>query len=89
MGLVPLEMLSGAFWKKVDIREEQPFGEIARLSIEEQRCCLDYDRLYNIAQAVDHAISRVPKSETVEMLEVGVYKGGTSKFMARISENEV
>lgn len=62
--------------KKVDIREEEPFGTLARTILAEGRSGMNFDRLYTLWQGVMAAPPSLP------IVEVGVYKGGSSRFMA-------
>jgi hypothetical protein len=67
--------LSGAR-KKIDIRDIEPFGDIVRTVTADGRLGMDYDRLYTLWQA---AMSGPP---SVPVIEIGVYKGGSAKFIA-------
>ena len=71
------EYLWGNAAKKVDIREIEPFGSLAAAVIEEGRTYLNLDRLYTLWQLVQ----RLPPAATAAA-EVGVYKGGSSRFIA-------
>ena len=61
--------------KKLDLRELDAFGAIAREVISEQRTGMNYDRLYTIWQAVQAAPADLP------IIEVGTYRGGSAKFI--------
>ncbi len=65
--------LSGAH-KKIDIRAEVPFGEIALAVQAEGRAGMQLDRMYTLWQGVTGA----PEGP---MAEVGAYKGGSSRLM--------
>jgi O-methyltransferase len=69
--------------KHTDIRTLSGFGELARVVIQQRRTKLDYDRLYTIYQAIEH-VSNLPRDAEgfANLVEVGVFKGGTSYFMA-------
>lgn len=62
-------------WKKIDVREIEGFGGIARRAIEEHRTGMRYDRLYTLWQAIAGLRSDAP------IAEVGVYRGGSSRFI--------
>jgi hypothetical protein len=68
-------------YKHMDIRALPGFGQLAREVISEKRTSLYYDRLYTIYQAISN-ISQLPHHQEILSAEVGVYKGGTSKFIA-------
>jgi O-methyltransferase len=62
-------------WKKVDVRDIEGFGALARQTIEEHRTGMRHDRLYTLWQAIARIRSDAP------VAEVGVYRGGSSRFM--------
>lgn len=64
--------------KQEDIREADAFGPLAKRIVDEQKSCLYYDRLYTIYQCV----ANMKGKNHITMAEVGVYKGGTTRFMA-------
>ena len=64
-------------FKRIDIRQLVPFGEIADRVIRDGRTYLNVDRLYTIWQAVE---SLPPSARAVA--EVGVYRGGSAWFIA-------
>jgi hypothetical protein len=66
-----------------DIRTVQPFGKLAAQTIAERRTFLQYDRLYVIFQGVRNVLRLTSRSEEFRMVEVGVFRGGTSAFLAR------
>jgi hypothetical protein len=71
-------------WKHLDIRTVQPFGDLAKEAIGHKKALLYYDRLYPIFQSLRN-IERLPRpSGGVNIAEVGVYRGGTSWFMASV-----
>ena len=74
-----MQMLKGAD-KQEDISEYPGFGEHARKAIDSGLTCLSYDRLYTIWQAL------MLSSDTriINTAEVGVYKGGTSRFIVDV-----
>jgi O-methyltransferase len=64
-------------FKRIDIRQLMPFGEIADRVIRDGRSYLNVDRLYTIWQAVESLPSRARA-----IAEVGVYRGGSAWFIA-------
>jgi O-methyltransferase len=62
--------------KNIDIREREPFATIARRVMGEERCGMDFDRLYTLWQAVEGAPPATP------VIEIGTYMGGSAKFIA-------
>jgi predicted O-methyltransferase YrrM len=73
----------GKTWfKLVNIRELPVFGDMARRVRDEGRTRLYYDRLYTHYQAVQNAAKTFP--DGLSVAEIGVFKGGTSMFMARL-----
>jgi len=73
--------------KHVDIRALPVFGTLADRAINDGKTLLNYDRIYTIYQALAN-LARLPQSpqETVNLAEVGVYKGGTSFFIASAAQ---
>jgi len=69
--------LANAF-KKIDIRQLRPFGDLAARVIRDQRTYLNVDRLYTLWQTV----LSLPSSAHA-VAEVGVYRGGSAWFMAQ------
>lgn len=69
--------------KHVDVRRLAPFGPLAETVIRQGRTRLYYDRLYAIYQALRHLARRAdsPAAE-IHLAEAGVYRGGTSYFIA-------
>lgn len=68
--------------KQVDIRTLPEFGDLARQVIEQGRTLLGYDRLYTIYQAMQAVQRLTGDGQPISLAEVGVFKGGTSRFMA-------
>ena len=62
--------------KKVDISTLPDFSPVAKQVIAEERIGMNFDRLYTLWQAVLTAPRGLP------IVEVGSYKGGSSKFIA-------
>jgi O-methyltransferase len=63
--------------KKIDLLEMRPFGALASEVLRDGRTFLNVDRLYTLWQA---AVNMPPGAAAVA--EVGVYKGGSTKFLA-------
>ena len=68
--------------KLPDVTTSPDFGALAGQVIKEGRVCLYYDRLSTIYNALANLARTVNPAEQATLIEVGVYKGGTSKFMA-------
>jgi hypothetical protein len=64
-------------FKRVDIRQLMPFGEVAARVIRDGRTYLNVDRLYTLWQAVE----ALPSTARA-VAEVGVYRGGSAWFVA-------
>jgi O-methyltransferase len=69
--------------KSVDIRALPEFGTLANDVIGHKRTLLYYDRLYTIYQMVTY-VYHLPEAAISDMAEVGVYKGGSSYFIASL-----
>jgi O-methyltransferase len=67
--------LAGA-GKKLDLREHEDFGPIAREVVAAGRTGMSYDRLYTLWQAVGTAPPGVPA------IEIGSYRGGSARLIA-------
>jgi hypothetical protein len=64
-------------FKRIDIRQLMPFGEVAERVIRDGRTYLNVDRLYTLWQAVESL-----PSTAQAVAEVGVYRGGSAWFVA-------
>lgn len=64
-------------FKRIDIRQLEPFGEVAGRVIRDGRTYLNVDRLYTLWQAVESL-----PSAARAVAEVGVYRGGSAWFVA-------
>lgn len=73
-----------SFGQREDIRETPLFSEIARTTIVTGRSCLYFDRLYVLFQALEN-LARKTNGPPVQLVEVGVYRGGTTAFLAEAS----
>ncbi|MFN8435244.1 MAG: TylF/MycF/NovP-related O-methyltransferase [Anaerolineales bacterium] len=72
--------------KQLDIRTQPIFGEIAGQVIRDKRVSLYYDRLFTVFHILFNWHIRMKKSdEILYTAEVGVYKGGTSYFIASLA----
>ncbi len=67
--------------KQYDIRENEEFYKISKSIINENTTLLYYDRLYTLYQAINQASKCVRKDKSFNTIEVGVFKGGGSKFI--------
>lgn len=72
--------------KQKDIRTLPVFGELAGKVVRDGRCSLYYDRLFTIHQIMVHLSSFEKTEREIYLAEVGVYKGGTSYFIASVAE---
>ena len=70
--------------KQVDIRSLPGFGALATKVIEQGRIYLYYDRLFTIFQALGNFKG---SADTINFVEVGVFQGGTSYFIAAMSNS--
>jgi O-methyltransferase len=70
------------FLRLIDIRTDKLFFGIANLVKDNQRTMLGYDRLFNIYQLLLDIINR--NKSPFKVLEIGVYRGGTSYFIAKL-----
>lgn len=70
--------------KLLDPRELEPFNGLARAVIDQGRTSLYYYRLYFIYQAIGN-VSSLPNHD-YSLAEVGVYKGGSTYFIAAVAE---
>lgn len=68
--------------KQVDIRSDPHFLKLSSLVIGEKRTLLYFDRLHTIYQSLIEANKAANSANSIfTALEVGVYKGGGSKFI--------
>ncbi len=66
--------------------EHREFYSLAREVRSHKRTSLYYDRLYVLFQAVKQAQAAAPRDAPIELLEVGVRKGGSSRYLAALGE---
>jgi len=66
--------------KLLNIKEQQPFADIARRVIITKRTLLYYDRLYTLFQEIRNL--KAIRHGRVNICEAGVYRGGSSRFIA-------
>jgi len=74
-------------FKHVDIRSLPVFGDLAKAIIEQGSTSLYFDRLYIIFQAIRNISHLQPNRQGLILAEVGVYKGGTSKFIVSVAHS--
>ncbi len=72
--------------KQRDVRKQPVFGELAGAVVDNKRSSLYYDRLYTIYQILESLGFSAQKGDEIKMVEVGIYKGGTSYFIASLAE---
>lgn len=72
--------------KQRDIRTLPVFGDLAAKVIRDGRSSLYYDRLFTVYQILAHLSSFTKTGQTLNLAEVGVYKGGTSFFIVSLAE---
>jgi hypothetical protein len=65
--------------------EDADFSPFANKVVEDKRTFLDYSRLYPLFQAFQNVVSLTDENDPLELLEVGVYKGGSSYFLASLA----
>lgn len=70
-----------SFVQRHDIRDTPLFRDLAERTISEGRSCLYYDRLFVLFQALSNLRRYAPTNARI--VEIGVFKGGTSAFLAR------
>ena len=68
--------------KRSDLRKLPVFGELAAAARATGRTMLHYDRLYVLYQALDNIRRIGATDQPINLAEVGVFKGGTSWFLA-------
>lgn len=73
-------------YKMVDIREDFLFKEKSTKVISSRKTLLYYDRLHVLYQSILNII-RNNYNSPINILEVGVFKGGSSYFLASIVQN--
>ena len=72
--------------KQQDIRTLPVFGELVGAVLHDGRSSLYYDRLFSIYQIIENLKILNRGSGELQIAEVGVYKGGTSYFIASLAE---
>lgn len=72
--------------KQADMRSNPIFFAAAEEARKNGRSLLYYDRLYTLYQSLENVARRLPKEQMVRILEVGVYKGGGSYFLASLAK---
>lgn len=71
-----------SFEQRTDIRETPVFNELAARVIADGRSCLYYDRLFVIYEALLNLRRYAATVRPFRIVEVGVYRGGTSAYLA-------
>ena len=74
-----------SFAQREDIRDTPEFGELAARVISEGRSCLYYDRLYVLFETLVNLRRYAARTRPFRIVEVGVYKGGTSAYLAALA----
>lgn len=72
--------------KQQDIRSLPVFGDLAGAVLRGGRSSLYYDRLFSIYQIIENLKISSYGGDELQTVEVGVYKGGTSYFIASLSD---
>jgi O-methyltransferase len=80
-----LDYYGRSFAQRTDLRGTPIFGELAAEVIREGRSCLYYDRLYILFEAMMNLRRYAAQVTPFRIVEVGVYKGGTSAYLARLT----
>jgi O-methyltransferase len=74
-----------SFRKQYDIRSDEHFKSLADVVISEKRTYLGYDRLNVLYQAINQAAKSASLIDApFAAMEVGVYRGGGSKFICEV-----
>jgi len=76
-----------AAFKQIPVNDLPVFGDLASRVIQDRRSSLYYDRLHTIFQSLAHIKAQFKPSEKLNLVEVGVYKGGTSYFIASAAKH--
>jgi len=66
-----------------DIREDEAFTSQAREAVESKNSQLYYDRLFTLYEAM-RSVSQRFQNESLNAIEVGVYRGGTSHYICSV-----
>lgn len=75
----------GQRWYKLkDPRKDKIFFEEARKVIDQKRTSLYYDRLFTLYEILRDLLRKYP---SINIVESGVYRGGTSYFLASIAQH--
>jgi hypothetical protein len=82
--LVP-NIYGRAHRKMRDIMEDAIFRDAADKVMASRRSCMYYDRMHTLYQAVVNAKARAKGGRAVNILEVGVYRGGGSHFLGSVA----
>jgi hypothetical protein len=83
-----VKTIYGNRWHKlIDIRANSEFHNLSNIVINSKKTLLYYDRLYSIYNALLDFKRRFRVDQKINFLEVGVYKGGGSYFIASVIKN--
>lgn len=72
--------------KMRDLRTDRFFHSLAKPVVRSGRTSLYYDRLYQLFQGLRNIVSRSPAQDTINIVDVGTYRGGSSYFLASLAE---
>src|SRR5215469_18562224 len=75
-----------AYWKMHDIREDDLFRTTADKVVGSWNTRLYYDRLFTLYNGFKNAVRLADANETINIIEIGAYRGGTSYFLAELSQ---
>lgn len=70
-----------------DIRESTHFISLAKEVYQQGRTYLYYDRLYTLYQSFQNIMRTYNNSQSLNVMEIGVYKGGGSYYLASLIKN--
>jgi len=74
-------------YKMRDIRDDKFFYKYSSQVVNNKTTYLYFDRLYIIYQCIKHIRKLFYSDTNIEFVEVGVYKGGSSYFIANIAKH--
>lgn len=80
-----LDYYGRSFAQRADIRDTPIFGDLAARVIRDGHSCLYFDRLYVLFQAVQNLRRYAGVGSQVRIVEVGVFRGGTSAYLAELT----
>lgn len=74
--------------KLIDIRSDEKFLTLSNLVIGHRKSYLYYDRLFTIYQALNNILRQFADRERLSIMEVGVFRGGGSYFIASVVDGK-